>query len=860
MYQGIKPFISYSMITKATINVKTKLTHFAVLITFLLSTITVVAQDCNMLANTDFKYGLKFWEKINQQGGWGTFTTHNDTISVEIQNAAAKIWGIQLIQGNMTYENGKSYRVTFDAAADNNKKIGVATSENGGSYTTYSSKEFEITPSWNTYTYDFEFTHPDDKNGRLELNFGSDTIKTNFKNIRVEALNCLNGEEPLILAPEVVAERDAFIEEINSSGGSYGVPRTINKEGYTKISVQGYVRMNLMYRKMTDWYLYEGVSPKTLVINGVEKDTPLGDENPTGYREPLMQLALAGKPTANTEFGVDMLFDNQLIGDLSDDSRRLQIMRWINLNGKILTDYGKLSLSFGGINYVNMSPLTLWRYEIRDDMFYRNPWEWSYKSFDRYSEFYQTNAISKDARFGNVAFQGMVLKAEGLPKRFGAHLMIGKSDGSNNGFQSYLANNFKYITAGRLYKKIGKHTVGFNSYNQIGYQNDINVAGDPTNEEREMVYTLDGGINGKRLTTQIEVGMSTFKHPFHTEYEWDPIFNIKTSMDQIGRTGIKPSIHLFHIGENFVNPNSIANNTTGYGGSLKLGETTAPYYMNTNYYGGINEIGQISNNKKGASIVLNKDFGNLKASVGLNVSQDAVYDENNILHRYITFQHYNMGVNRSRFAYYKAQEGPYQRTVNTWRRSFESVHIADTTFGGVKTYNTLDVSTRYKTRINSKGLILSNYINYNSVAEDFSITPQFSEKAFIRTFYDEFMTFYQLLPKTTLVLLYGVEFVKGNTQINTTDEFGTKYEQETPTTIGYSGGDSLTVNYITTPYNSEGLPIDQFGQSFGIGLDLDITETSGLYIRQKWFTHKDNNFLLDKFNGWEFSAEFKLRF
>lgn len=820
------------------------------------------AQDCDMLTNSDFQLGLRSWEKINQQGGWARFSTSGDAVNIDIANKAFKVWGIQLIQAGLLFENGKSYRVAFEAKADSNKHIVVGTSQNGGSYTNYSSQKFEILPEWTSYTYDFTNNAPTDKRGRIEFNVGLDTFDISLRNIHVQALNCLDGSEPLLIDEEVLAEREAAFEELQASGGAPSIPRTINKEGFMKLNVQGYVRLGAFYRSMTDWYPYEGFAPKALVINGVENDVPLSDGNPTGYREPLLQLDLSGKPTPNTEVGVDLLFDNQMIGQLtSPDARRVQIFRWINLKGSAISDYGKFNVSFGGINFINMSPLTLWRYEIRDDMFYRTPWEWSHNSFDRYTEFYKNNSIAKDPRFGNVAFQGIIFNAEGLPGRMGLDFAFGKSDGSNNGFQSFLANNFKYIVAGRLYKKIGKHTLSFNAYNQIGYQDNIKAKGDATNEEQEMVYTIDGNLKAKFVNTTFEIGTSTFKHPFHTEYDWDPVINLKSAFNAIGRTGIKPSIHLFYIGENFVNPNSIANNTTQYGGSLKISEgPTVPYYLNTSFYGGLNEIGQVSNNRKGLSLILAKNFKNLKTSLGFNASQDVNYDADNLLHRYITFQHYNMGFNRSKFAYYKAQEGPYQRNVNTWRRSFETVYIADTSFGGLKNYNTVDLSTRYKTRIGGKGLIFSNYMNYNSVAENFSPIPKFSDKAFIRTFYNEFMTFFQLKPKTTLVLLYGFERVKGNTQINTTDEAGTKYETETPYTLGHSGEDSLVVNYITTPYRPSGLPISQIGHSFGVGLDLDFTDRSGLYLRQKWFSHNDENFTLDKFKGWEFTAEFKLRF
>ena len=118
------------------------------------------------------------------------------------------------------------------------------------------------------------------------------------------------------------------------------------------------------------------------------------------------------------------------------------------------------------------------------------------------------------------------------------------------------------------------------------------------------------------------------------------------------------------------------------------------------------------------------------------------------------------------------------------------------------------------------------------------------------------MVFFQLTEKTTLVTQFGVESVKGNNRINTANDAG---EQNGGLVDVNIGNERFLTTYIAD-YKPEDNTIDQLGKSLGLGLDLDITETAGLYIRQKWYSHSDKNFTQDKFKGWETSVELKVRF
>lgn len=804
-----------------------------------------------MLANADYKHGMTLWKKNNMQGGWATYSTEGNVITSNIELIGNKNFSVQLVQGDLMVEMSKPYVITLEAKADAQKSINVSISKNGSPWTNYASKDLNITNEWATYTFEYTHTEYTDPNARIELNIGSDSSNISFKNIKVESKLCLENIEPLKLDENVIAKRKELFTPVVV--GESAKPKIVNKEGFTKLSVNGYARAYTVYRNLNEFYDADIITPKALIFNGVAPDSPLEGGLASGYREPLLMLEIHGKPTYNTEFGIDFVFDNQMTGQLADTARRFEVYRFVNLNGGISTDFGKFDIKLGGINYLNMSPLTMWRYEIRDDMFERYPWEWSFDSQKRYNQYYENNSIAKDNRFGNVAFQGFVLQASGLPKRFGVDLMYGKSDGSNNGFQSFLSNNYKFISAGRIYKRVSRHTVGFNAYNQFGFLNNTALSGDTTNEERDQVYTIDGQINLSKAKIHAEIGVATFQNPSSPKNDWSPAINIKANFPNVLKTGIKVSGHLYVVGENYLNPNSVATNTNIFGGNINDAERR---YNAGSFLGGINEIGQLSNNRQGISTVIEKGFGALKVALGANVSQDMYYNKEDTVHNFITFQHYVAGLNRSRFVYYRAEQGPYSRNQNTWRRSFEHVFIADSSFNTKKKYQTLDFSLKYKFMIGKRNVILSNYTNYNSITEDFSPIPTFNDKAFIRTLYNEFMVLFQLTEKTTLVTQFGVETVKGNNRINTANDAG---EQNGGLVDVNIGNERFLTTYIAD-YKPEDNTIDQLGKSLGLGLDLDITETAGLYIRQKWYSHSDKNFTQDKFKGWETSVELKVRF
>jgi hypothetical protein len=595
--------------------------------------------------------------------------------------------------------------------------------------------------------------------------------------------------------------------------------------GFTKISVSGYMRSFVTFRNLSDNYVIGGAyTPKVFIINGVYPDHPLGNGLHTGYREPLLMLELKGKPTANTSFNIDYLIDNQMTGQLFNDNspnfypKRIQSYRYLNLGGSINTEHGKFDLTTGGILFLGMSPFTLWNFEYRDDMFERYPWEWQTNSMRRYESFYNDKNIARDSRWGNASFQGIVFTGSGMPFRTGMKLAYGKSNNSG-AFQSYLANNNKYILCSQIIKKIGSHQLGFNYYGVKGFIYDTSFVTDYTNVERQNIITSELKLNLPAISIFTEAGMGSLHNPIDSIRKWDPALNVSALISK----EVLPfpvSLQYYMIGPNVVNLNSGILNSSNRN---IQGEFGGDQIYNTNIFEGVvTEFGQLTNNRQAINLSTGIDKKDLKFVIALSAQQE-IENKYNL----ITYQHRLNALNRSQFIFYRAGLGPYGRQMNQWRRSWEKLSVTDSITDYKKGFNLIDFSVKYKTVFLGRPLIISNYINYNSVQDRFSPIAVFTSKAFLRSYYHEFMVFYNFLPKITFVGLLGTERNFGN---------------------------------LRTDLAENGKPIDQTGYGYGVGLDIDLSATAGLYLRQKWYSFSDKNFILDKFKGYDMNVELKIFF
>ena len=673
---------------------------------------------------------------------------------------------------------------------------------------------------------------------------------------------------------------------------------------WTGLKYSGYIRSYNQYRVMPQHNPIAPQANESLTVNGLD----IVNKTYTGYQEPMFLLRLEGSPTAKTWFQVEYSFDNQMMGIVREDSvasqvpgigqstnRRAMVYRIMQFKGYANTKVGDFTLiAGGGVNWAKLSPFTLANYQYRDDMFERYPWQPEGNSFGSYNRFYNEQNIARDQRWGNTGTQGFMLIGKNLPKGFGFTFIAGKSDNSG-GFQTYLTKTPKNMIAFRVDKSIGVHKVGINFFDQFGTYDAIGFREDPRfapntghylgSKVRQQIITADARLNFSKFKVYTEIGMGRFQDGMFTDRDYELLFDKKQEKDSI--TGLNYNwnnplkAHCFNIQIDFLKSwfgfpisaqfysvrKSVANVNSESLNTANNHTVPTPTNINTNnditvFPGAITDIGQMANNRWGSNFKHESAYGKLKVSAawGFNKEWENVSDLFSNRGNSISYWHQTNSFTASRFTYFQKYAGPYQRNISIYRRVYESYGITDSVVDYLKMYQTLNLNLAYKLKFLGRDLILNNFNTYNSVTDDnFNPIPVFTDKAFLRTFYEELMAFYNIHPKVAIVSFGSFEKVFGNNRVEKAyTTYGT-----TADGIDYAPGDVIKDTYNNPTLSTvadKGATVNQFSWGYGLGIDYDFSSRAGLYVRNRWFGQKDKNFTLNNYKGMETTVELKIFF
>lgn len=101
----------------------------------------------------------------NSSGTITKDTAHADgsySAKVNVTTAAPSTdWNVQLLQGNQQLSSGKTYTVSFFAKASSPRKVRAVLQKNVDPWTSYASKEFDLTTDWKQYSFTYTSTVSD---------------------------------------------------------------------------------------------------------------------------------------------------------------------------------------------------------------------------------------------------------------------------------------------------------------------------------------------------------------------------------------------------------------------------------------------------------------------------------------------------------------------------------------------------------------------------------------------------------------------------------------------------------------------------------------------------------------------------
>ena len=603
-----------------------------------------------------------------------------------------------------------------------------------------------------------------------------------------------------------------------------------------QIRASGFYRFFSTLRNMDAPYILNESSGQTTI----GRELFIGDDT----QLPNFLVNVSGRPNKKVSWGFDIFMFQFLQGDIGAtyggqvpssqrppvyDPRsgtRLAQNMFLNLGmnmyGTYHSKHGSFNLRLGGTQWFSMSDLTLgsFRGYNRFILYERNPWDPIGRDISsRYNLMYEIGAVNQDQRWGERAFQGVILEGGNLPGDLSFALLYGNTELTagfnpipNYNYGGYVRKGFK-----------NKGYIGINTLNNQTWLDSLNTVGAGFN-----MVTLEYRSTLKYLELHAEVGGGIFNSPVN-DYDWGEAITVKVrSTNQLMKLPLE--VHYYRISPYVVNNNALFWNTSLNDANFfnQQNTTLQQTAILAPFASSMTELGQMTNNRTGVNLNTEIKIGKVKWSLGYGVATEIEAFQNTL-----TFTHFVNQFTRARLWRwtFPSNVGPYGRYNKIYRDAFQTVKVTDDNMGDIvrtRKFNQVAVHGKYRTKLAYRNFYAFFLGRYNTAQPEFSVLPKFNEEAYIRQYNSELELYYQVLKPLFINSYVGYERVLGN------------YQTEL---------DAVTFK-----------PLNQTGWGFGLGLDISLGRNAGLYLRHRWFSFEDSSFQRDNFKGQETLAELTVYF
>lgn len=606
--------------------------------------------------------------------------------------------------------------------------------------------------------------------------------------------------------------------------------------GLKEVSLSGFYRFFGTYSRMQEDYL----------LNPTINDTALAHNLLIGDDAflPTFLINVAGRPSEKAAWGFDVFafqflegatgqaYSGQVADSLLPSNQNplngvrlapsLILNLGINLYGSYQTNVGTFNVRAGGIHWYALSDLTFGSFQgyKRFTLFERNPWDpVEQTTHSRYSQYHAEGDISQDTRWGNRAFQGIILEGMQLPGRMSFSAMYGKSE-INGGFAQ--TPNLSY--GGKLKRDFSNgQFFAINTFNSGTYADSLALVPVGYN-----MITAEFRAKIGDYTIDAEIGGGQYFSPRHNA-GWQEALSAKLLSPKFA-DAVQFELHGFRIDPSLINNVSVFINSSvneyivndipaGQVGSNAVLQPTGSAVV---------PLGMMTNNRQGLNLNMSFELGDLHGGIGFGAASEIEARSTQI-----SFGHPVNRLTRSRFwrFLFPANVGPYNRYSDIFRDTFETMNLSDDSSGvavNKKHFSTIETQLKYKTRFLRRDLYVFFLGQYQSVQQFWSPLIVTTEEAYLRQYASELELYFAL-----------------NERININSYLG--YER----TLG---------NYLTDLDNITRRPRNQEGYGLGVGLDISLGRNARLYLRHRWFEFEDRSFQLDHFRGQETVVELKTTF
>jgi hypothetical protein len=612
----------------------------------------------------------------------------------------------------------------------------------------------------------------------------------------------------LCFAIDVAAQAQSNLPRTNTDSivvSDKGNFPKIAKEVLDHVQIGGYYRFVTNVRHLSKSYEH---------LSDARNNIFVGDD----AQIPQLMLQLTGNASSNTLFGTDLFLWSPMTGQgQAENVKGLNL--GVSLYGNFTTRLGEFNVRTGGINWYTLSPFTFQANKgyNRYSLYERNPWDPATTKVDtRYSDFYNSGAINQDQRWGNQAFQGLILEGNKLKNGFSFSTMYGKTQ--LDGGMSPVPNA---SYGGKLKKSLGNfgNFISVNSFNNISQVDSVRIS----NTAGFNIASVQLQYQLQRVKIEAELGAGR-RTVNDSATKFGEALSVKLSTNVVRKIPVE--IHLYRISPKVFNNsgvfiNSAIQQTTQISGGnqpvlLPVSSAVLP-------------VGQLANNRQGIDLNAQIDIGRVKNSIGY---ANAAEIEN--LSNAITYSHPFNSIALSHFWRWNfpSNVGPYQNLNKIYRNVIETARVTDVDSSGLpiskKYFNTVEINSKYKTKLLHRDLYIFYLGSFNSVANKWAPITNFTNKSLLRA-YDHQLEMYWTISN---ILVWN----------------------------NYVGFERVVANYKTQVDDNTKRPKNQTGYSFATGFDINLSKNVGLYLRQRWMDYRDANFEKDQYRGWESTVELKAFF
>ena len=148
----------------------------------------------NFVTNGDFAEAEDLtddtnWKFLELNDGKGSAEIKDGEIIIKTDNFGTEEYSIQLVQPGMPMMQGKKYKFSFEAYADEERQMKPAVTAPLADWIRYfPDTPVKLTKDWQTFEFEFEMKDKDDDSGRVEFNMGNQgsTATIHIRNVRLE--------------------------------------------------------------------------------------------------------------------------------------------------------------------------------------------------------------------------------------------------------------------------------------------------------------------------------------------------------------------------------------------------------------------------------------------------------------------------------------------------------------------------------------------------------------------------------------------------------------------------------------------------------------------------------------------------